>query len=533
MTSTVDPPVSSAESLGEEIWNGQPNPLLAGLPAEVAPKPVVVVIFGGTGDLARRKLLPALYNLAARHNLPQSFAVVGIGRHIGSATDYKDEVAGALREFAAEGPAGVSTHQRLLDSFLDLVNFCHADFRDPNAYRDLKQQLERLHRKLGTDGNTLYYLATPPEFDAVIVENLSAAGLILPPVTDGPSTRVIFEKPFGSDFADAVALNREIHKFLSEDQIFRIDHYLGKETVQNIMAVRFANGILEPLWNRNYVDNIQITAAESVGIENRIAYYEHAGALKDMIQSHLLQVFSLVAMEPPVSWSGKAIHDEKVKVLQAIERITGDRVDLDAVRGQYGPGWISGAEVPGYRREPGVPSDSATDTYAALRLSVDSWRWAGVPIYLRTGKRLPRRATEITLTFKRPPQMLFQSAGSVQEDLLTMRIQPDEGVTLTLNSKVPGQGFQIQPVHLDFLYGATFADAVPEAYERLLLDAMRGESTLFTRTDEVEESWSVVQDIIDRWSDSTPDFPNYAAGTWGPEAAECLLRARQDQWRNP
>jgi glucose-6-phosphate 1-dehydrogenase len=394
--------------------------------------------------------------------------------------------------------------------------------------------LDQLHREHGTAGNVLYYLATPPEFDSAIVENLDRAGLITQNAAGHAWTRVIFEKPFGRDLDSAIELNHAIHQHLREDQIYRIDHYLGKETVQNIMAVRFANGILEPLWSRNYVSNIQITAAESLGVETRASYYETSGALRDMIQSHLLQVLSLVAMEPPVSRSSKAIHDEKVKVLQAMDRITGDAVDSQTVRGQYSAGWVAGESVPGYREEAGVSPVSGTETFAALKLHVDSWRWGGVPIYLRTGKRLPRRATEVALIFKSPPQILFeQSAGVIQPDVLTMRIQPDEGVTLTLNSKVPGQGFQIQPVHLDFLYGATFAGAVPEAYERLLLDAMRGDSTLFTRTDEVEEGWSVIQGILDHWSEDKPAFPNYAAGSWGPDAAHQLIETDGNHWRNP
>ena len=500
-----------------------------GAQGEAAPEPLIVVIFGATGDLTHRKLIPALYQLAAGHLLPKNFATVGVARRSQENEDFRADMKKAVSQFG-ESPLASD----VWDTFAAGLHFCAGQFQNPDSYRALKRELDGLHRRHGTLGNVLFYLATPPEFDSSIVENLDRAGLITRSARESPWTRVIFEKPFGRDLASAVELNQDIHQHLNEDQIYRIDHYLGKETVQNIMAVRFANGILEPLWSRNYVENIQITAAESIGVENRASYYETSGALRDMIQSHLLQVLSLVAMEPPVEWSAKAIHDEKVKVLQAMDRVTGDCVDKQTVRGQYGPGVIDGEGVPGYREEPGVSPRSTTDTYAALKLHVDSWRWGGVPIYLRTGKRLPRRATEISLIFKSPPQLLFKnSMQPIECDVLSMRIQPDAGVTLKLNSKVPGQGFNIQPVDLDFLYGATFAGVVPEAYERLLLDAMRGDSTLFTRTDEVEEGWSVIQGILDRWAETDPEFPNYPAGSWGPEAADTLVESDGNAWRNP
>lgn len=491
-------------------------------------QPLIFVIFGATGDLAHRKLLPALYKLAVNSMLPTNFGVVGVARRDKDPEEYRAEMKEAVAKFG-----DVNINEDVWETFARSLFFCNAQFQDLAAYKSLKGELDRFHVELGTKGNAVYYLATPPEFDEVISENLNQANLITPSSEDSPWTRVIFEKPFGTDLESAKQLNREIHRHLREDQIYRIDHYLGKETVQNIMAVRFANGILEPLWNRNYVDNIQITAAESIGIENRATYYESSGALRDMVQSHLLQVFSLVAMEPPGSWSAKAIHDEKVKVLQAMDRVTGDAVERQTARGQYGPGWVGGQPVPGYREEPEVNPESNTETYAALKLHVDSWRWAGIPIYLRTGKRLPKRATEVALTFKSPPQMLFkQSTSTIRPDVLSMRIQPDEGVLLTLNSKVPGQGFQIQPVHLDFHYGATFSGAVPEAYERLLLDAMRGDATLFTRTDEVEEGWSVIQGILDCWSETRADFPNYAAGSWGPYEGNALVATEGRRWRS-
>lgn len=506
------------------------NPLVAGLRVEHTPQPLIMVIFGANGDLAHRKLVPALYQLASAHLLPPHFAIVGMAREDPQHQDYRQDMKGAV-----ERSTGEPVRPDVWDSFSDSLYFIPGEFQDPRAYQQLKDKLDSLSAERGTCGNVLYYLATPPEWDASIVEQMDQAGLINPRSHDAPWTRVIFEKPFGHDLDSARQLNQSIHQHLQEDQIYRIDHYLGKETVQNVMVVRFANGILEPLWNRHYVDNIQITAAESLGVETRAGYYESAGALRDMIQSHLLQVFSLVAMEPPVSWTPKAVHDEKVKVLQATSRIRNDDVPKLTVRGQYGSGWVDGESVPGYRQEPGVSPTSWTDTFAAMKFHVDTWRWAGVPIYLRTGKRLPRRVTEIALTFKRAPQMLFHGVAGqvVDEDVLTMRIQPDEGVSLVLNSKVPGQGFQIQPVHLDFLYGATFSGIVPEAYERLLLDAMLGDSTLFTRTDEVEEGWEIVQGILDVWAETKPDFPNYAAGSWGPEAATTLIEEDENHWRNP
>ena len=497
---------------------------------DAMPEPLVFVIFGATGDLAHRKLLPALYALEAAGRLPQQFAVVGMARREKEEEDYRAEMREAVSKYT-DG----EIIPDVLDRFVQKLHFCVGQFQDPGAYKGLRRELDELKHDLGTKGNVLFYLATPPEFDEAIVENLNGAGLLTKHGDSTPWTRVIFEKPFGRDIESARALNQAIHAHLRENQIYRIDHYLGKETVQNIMAVRFANGILEPLWNRNYVDNIQITAAESIGVENRASYYETSGALRDMIQSHLLQVFSLVAMEPPVSWSSKAIHDEKVKVLQATERLKGDEVDGLTVRGQYGPGWVDGQPVPGYRQEHGVNPRSNTETFAAMKFHVDSWRWGSVPIYLRTGKRLPHRATEIALTFKEPPQMLFRfTSAPIQADVLTMRIQPDEGVTLILNSKIPGAGFRVQPVHLDFLYGQTFGSAaVPEAYERLLLDAMRGDSTLFTRTDEVEEGWDIVQGILERWENSTDDIPEYAAGSWGPYESSRLIEADKRRWRNP
>jgi glucose-6-phosphate 1-dehydrogenase len=506
------------------------HPLMVGLPIERASEPLIIVIFGATGDLAHRMLIPALYRLAASHMLPPHFAVVGVARADSEHGDFRADMKGAVERFLEE-----PVHEAVWDSFAESLFFLPGDFQDTDSYQRLKQELDTLSNERGTNGNTLYYLATPPDWAAPIVEHMDKAGLITPSATQAPWTRVIFEKPFGHDLKSARELNAFIHRHLQEEQIYRIDHYLGKETVQNIMVVRFANGILEPLWNRHYVDNIQITAAESVGVEGRAAYYESAGALRDMVQSHLLQVFSLVAMEPPISWAAKAVHDEKVKILQATSRLRNDEVLQFAVRGQYGPGWIDGEPVVGYRQEPGVSPTSVTDTFAAVRLHVDTWRWAGVPIYLRTGKRLPRRATEVALTFKRAPQMLFQGANGqvVAEDVLTMRIQPDEGISLTLNSKVPGQGFVIQPVQLDFLYGATFTTTVPTAYERLLLDAMRGDATLFTRSDEVEEAWDIIQGILDVWAETKPDFPNYEAGTWGPAEATALIEREGRHWRNP
>jgi glucose-6-phosphate 1-dehydrogenase len=495
---------------------------------ERALDPCLLVIFGASGDLAKRMLLPALYNLALDRRLPR-FAVVGFGR-----TEWTDDV------FREEARAGVEEYSRrpldpdVWENFAAGMSYVSGAYDDPAALQRLADALQRVHRGRGTAGNTIYYLAVPPANFPPIIEGLG------PQVSrDGAAPRgwyrVIVEKPFGEDLRTARDLNRNIHDVFPEENIYRIDHYLGKETVQNILVFRFANGIFEPIWNRRYVDHVQITVAESLGVERRGSYYEGTGALKDIVQNHMMQLLSLVAMEPPIAFNGHAVRDEKVKVMHAVRHIQGEAVRFCTARGQYGPGWLSGAEVPGYRQEPEVAADSLTETLAALKLYVDSWRWADVPFYIRTGKRMPKRSTEIAIQFKRAPHLLFRDivdVSALDPNVLSMRIQPNEGMSLKFHTKVPGSPVRIRPANMDFLYGASFAEQSPSAYETLLLDALRGDNTLFARGDEVEAAWSVVDDVIAGWRDMPPlEFPNYEAGSWGPQQADELIEADGRRWR--
>jgi len=414
------------------------------------------------------------------------------------------------------------------------MSYVHGDYDDPRAMERLAAALERAHRKHGTAGNTLYYLAVPPANFPPIIDGLGRH--IAPHAAARQGwPRIIVEKPFGQDLRSARQLNARIHAVFPEDQVYRIDHYLGKETVQNILVFRFANGIFEPIWNRRYVDHLQITVAENIGVERRGSYYESAGALKDMVQNHMMQLLSLVAMEPPIAFNGKAVRDEKVKVLHAVRHIQGPAVRFCTARGQYGPGWLNGAQVPGYRQEPEVSPTSTTETFVALKLYVDSWRWADVPFYLRTGKRLPKRSTEIAIQFKRAPHLLFRDivdVSALDPNVLSMRIQPNEGITLKFHTKVPGSPVRIRPANMDFLYGASFDVQPPSAYETLLTDALRGDNTLFARGDEVEAAWSIIDDITAGWQDlPPPDFPNYEAGSWGPTEADELIEADGRRWR--
>jgi glucose-6-phosphate 1-dehydrogenase len=510
----------------------EPNPLRAGLEAERTPEPCIVVIFGASGDLTRRKLLPALYALALEHRLPAGFTVLGVARRPLSDEAFRAEMREAVARFGRTGPPADGEWAAFAEGL-----FYHAleDYVDPQAYAGLAQRLARLDGERGTRGNYLFYLATPPSAFPVIVPALGRAGLAKPPEDVGGWRRLVLEKPIGRDLASARELNRIVGEVFAEPQVFRIDHYLGKETVQNILVFRFANAIFEPVWNRAHVDHVQITVAESLGVEERGAYYEEAGALRDMVQNHMLQLLCLVAMEPPVTFGGDHVRDEKTKVLRAVRSIRPEDVERVAVRAQYDRGAILGQAVPGYREEPGVAPESTTETYAAVRLELSNWRWAGVPFYLRSGKRLARRVTEIAIQFRQPPQLLFGvREAELPPNSLVLRIQPDEGIALRFGAKLPVQDFELRPVTMDFRYGSSFGMATPEAYERLLLDAMRGDASLFARADWVEAAWQVLASIQAAWArGGAAKLPAYEAGGWGPREADELLEREGRRWRRP
>jgi glucose-6-phosphate 1-dehydrogenase len=506
------------------------NPLRAGIRLERTAEPCVIVIFGASGDLTKRKLVPALYRLVQERLLPAEFAIVGLARTEMTSEDFCARMKEAVEEFSE----AKSVDEEVWNSFAQGIHYLTADINNPEDYRKLSELLAQVDSERGTQGNRLFYLSVAPKFYGEAVKQLGEHGLAKP---EGKGwVRVIVEKPFGTDLETARALNRELLEYLDESQIYRIDHYLGKETVQNLLVFRFANGIFEPLWNRQYIDHVQLTNAEMVGVEGRGGYYETAGVVRDMIQNHVFQVLSLVAMEPPVNLGSEAVRDEKIKAMEAARAFTPERVRAECVRGQYGPGSIAGQPVPGYRQEADVAVDSTTETFAMLMMYFDNWRWAGVPFYIRSGKRLPKRVTEIAIQFKAAPLPLFGEAmEQMTPNQLIIRIQPDEGITLRFAAKVPGQVTNIRDVNMDFRYGASFGIQLAEAYERLLLDCILGDSTLYARKDMTERGWELVMPILDEWA-ATKDkvnFPNYEAGTWGPKESHDLIEKDGRRWRRP
>ncbi len=499
---------------------------------ERTPDPCIVVIFGASGDLTKRKLLPALYHLDQSGLLPKDFAVVGVARR-----SLEQSFAPDMTEGIVSG-GGVEENDPKLAPFVDRIQYHAMNFDDATGYDTLNAKLTELDGKFKTNGNRLFYLAVAPEYFSDIIKFLGEHGMAKPKQATNNSghkswVRTIIEKPFGHDLDSARALSDEVNKVFAEDQIFRIDHYLGKETVQNILVFRFANGIFENVWNRNYIDHVEITAAESIGIEGRGPFYETAGALRDVVQNHVMELLSFVAMEPPISFDANAVRAEKLKVWQAIQPIH----PADTIRGQYGPGSTDGKPVIGYRQEDRVHPRSQTETYAALRLEIENWRWAGVPFYIRAGKRLAKRVTEVSITFKQPPLQLFKNtegkgAEGIKPNVISMRIQPDEGISLRFGAKVPGPNMTISPVNMNFSYADVFGKSSANGYERLLLDAMLGDGTLFAHRDGVEATWTLITPILDAWKNNpVRDFPNYAAGTWGPAAADAMLKADGRKWR--
>jgi glucose-6-phosphate 1-dehydrogenase len=494
--------------------------------------PAAMVIFGANGDLTKRKLMPALYRLAYERRLPAGFAVIGISRTAMTDGQFRDKMRENVERFLENSPFDAT----LWDDFARGLFYVSGDLNDAAMYGTLRARLEETVRARQTAGNVLFYLSTQPSYYEPAAERLGASGLNRA-TRPGAWRRIIIEKPFGNDGASATQLNTNLQKVFAEESIYRIDHYLGKETVQNILAFRFGNGIFEPLWNRRYVNHVQITAAESIGVEGRGGYYQEAGALRDMVQNHLLQVMATVTMEPPAAYEPNAVRDERAKLLRAIRPLAPEEVATHAVPGQYGPARIGGADVAGFRQEPGVDPEAPTHTYAAVTLFVENWRWAGVPFYIRTGKRMPKRVTDIAIEFNSAPLSLFEpdhGGGPIRwPNLLVLRIQPEEGISLRFFSKLPGSGMRVRPVTMDFNYGTSFGTRSPAAYETLLLDALQGDATLYTRQDMVQASWAVVDPILQVWRETKFDFPNYPAGTWGPAASERMLARRGHVWRVP
>jgi len=524
--------MSTGESAVMGMGAGMPDvsPNGAGSAEDPPPQPAgacVMVIFGGTGDLTKRKLVPALYNLATGGLLSEEFAVVGVGRTPLTDEAFREQLTQDMQRFATQ-----KVESARWDALVRRIYYLQGDLQDNGTYTRLHELLGQLDQRHNTRGNYFYYLAINPEHFLTTIERLDATGLM----REGDSggwRRVIIEKPFGHDLESARKLNRDIRQVLSERQIYRIDHYLGKETVQNILVFRFANGIFEPIWNRRYIDHVQITVAESVGVETRGPYYDVTGALRDMVPNHILQLISLMAMEPPNSFGADDVRDEQAKVLHAISQHSPEELLSRAVRGQYGEGTVDGKRVPGYRQEARVAPESRVETFVALKLNVENWRWAGVPFYLRTGKRLPQRVTEIAIEFRRAPHILFRDTPvhRLAPNRLVLHIQPDEGISLRFGAKVPGSTLRLGAVDMDFAYEDYFGSTPSTGYERLLYDCMTGDATLFQRADMVEAGWSVVEPILDLWHAVPPrSFPNYAAGTWGPKEADDLLERDGHRW---
>jgi glucose-6-phosphate 1-dehydrogenase len=495
------------------------NPLQDGLRLEPTPGPATLVIFGASGDLTRRKLLPALYRLSRDQRLPARFSIIGVAREEFGDEGFRQELHDSLREFA-----GITSDDEVAHSLCERMQYVGGDFKDPAIYQQLASKLQAIDGS----GGVLFYLAIPPGAYPNVIEQLGAAGLSRG--SDAGWRRIIIEKPFGTDLQTARELNQIVHRHFDEEQVFRIDHYLGKETVQNLMVFRFANGMFEPVWNRRYIDHVQITAAETVGVERRAAYYEGAGALRDMVQNHLMQLLSLVAMEPPIAFTAESVRDRKMDALLSVQPLAAGQV----VRAQYHGGWVTGSEVQAYRDEPGVDPASTTETFVALRMQLDSWRWAGVPFYVRTGKRLPKRTTEIAIQFRRPPLQIFKrvSQSSVAPNLLIINVQPDEGISVRFEAKLPGTRMQLAPVMMNFRYGSAFGGSVPEAYETLLLDALLGDPTLFARHDFVEASWALITPVHERWRAEDPvALASYEAGEWGAPEVDALIEHDGRRWR--
>ncbi len=501
------------------------NPLRVGLQQERTPEPLIMVIFGASGDLTQRKLVPSLYQLKQERRLPPELTIVGVARREWSDEHFREQMRIGIEEFSG----GIGSEE-IWENFAEGLFYCSGNIDDPESYEKLKSLLAELDGKRGTRGNRVFYLAVAPKFFPPAIKELGKAKML----DDSSKTRIVIEKPFGKDLGSAQVLNRTVQKVCKEEQIYRIDHYLGKETVQNLLVFRFGNTIFEPLWNRQFVDHVQITVGETVGVEERAGYYETSGALRDMVQNHLMQLMCLTAMEAPNSLDADSIRSEKVKVLQSTHLADLTNLEKSAIRGQYSGGWMKGKPVPGYREEEGVDPNSITPTFVAMKLLVDNWRWKGVPFYLRTGKRLPKKVTEITIQFREVPLLIFQSAAQqITPNVLTMRIQPDEGIALKFEAKRPGPELRTRSVNMDFSYGSSFGMATADAYNRLLLDCMLGDQTLFTRGDEVEEAWRIVSPALSAWEQpSDPDLiPEYEAGIWQPKEAELLINSDGRSWR--